>query len=197
MERGCRGKDYNEMQWSRANSFGLSRVACQRCRGLGVRPVWKLKQAPCGCVLRAVFRACFTRYRECVELTKYCSSVSLEYAGNKDGGRVYGRKIEEYMADVCLIAKRTLSEEEHQAFRFHFLLGADWKLCAKRLNLNRGNFYHMVYRIEEKLGRAFAELEPYPLYPVADYFSGTVRRARARSRVGMAETWEAQLPLTA
>jgi hypothetical protein len=149
--------------------------------------------------LRAIFRACFNRYRECAELTKYCSSVSLEYPANNDGGRFYGRKIEEYLADVCLVARRTLTEEEHRVFRFHFLLGANWKLCSRRLGLNRGLFYHMVYRIEEKLGRAFAEMEPYPLYPVADYFSGTIRRVPVKaSAPGLSSgSWAAELPLTA
>jgi hypothetical protein len=29
----------------------------------------------------------------------------------------------------------------------------------------------LVYRIEETLGRAFAEVAPYSLYPVAEYFN--------------------------
>jgi hypothetical protein len=138
--------------------------------------LWRGKQAPCKCVFRAVFRACFNRYRECVELGKYSSSVSLEFTQGKDGGRTYGRKIEEYMADLCLVAKRTLTEDEYQTFRFFFLLGADWKLCSRRQNLNRGNFFHQVYRVEEKLGQAFVETRPYALFPLADYFAGTVRR---------------------
>jgi hypothetical protein len=146
-----------------------------------------------------VFRACFNRYRECVALTRYSSSVSLEFSQGKEGGRTYGRKIEEYIADVSLVAKRTLTEEEHQMFRFYYLLGADWKLCMRRLNLDRGNFFHMMYRVEEKLGRTFAELEPYALYPVADYFAGTVRRAPRDSRtaMGVERRWEEGLPLSA
>lgn len=187
------------MQWNRASTFGLSKVACLHCGGQGLRSVWKFRTSPCRCVLRAIFRACFTRYRECAELTKYCSAVSLEYAGNggTDGGRVYGRKIEEYMADVCLVARRSLSEQENQVFRFYFLLGADWKLCAKRVNLNRGNFFHLVYRIEEKLGRAFAEVRPYPLYPVSDYFAGVVRRGPAPAESHRSHQWEGRAPLTA
>lgn len=188
------------MVWNRSNAIGMSRVACSRCGGAGVRTVWKAREAPCSCVFRAVFRACFNRYRECVEIGKYSSSVSLEFSKGKDGGRTYGRKIEEYMADLCLVAKRTLDESEHQAFRFHFLLGADWKLCCHRLNMDRGNFYHLVYRVEEKLGRAFAELRPYPLFPLSDYFAGTIRRAPARASaeaMPLAELWNAELPLSA
>jgi hypothetical protein len=188
------------MQWNRSNSIGMSRVACLRCGGAGVRTVRKIKEAPCNCVFRAVFRACFNRYRECVEIGKYSSSVSLEFSQGKDGGRTYGRKIEEYMADVCLVAKRTLDEDEHKAFRFFFLLGADWKLCCRRMNLDRGNFFHMVYRVEEKLGRAFAELEPYALFPLADYFAGTVRRgpkAQPTMAMSLARGWDDELRLSA
>jgi hypothetical protein len=64
---------------------------------------------------------------------------------------------------------------EYRLFRFHFLLGADWKLCARRLGVDRGNFYHAVYRIEQKLGRTFRELQPYPLFPLDEYFHGPSR----------------------
>jgi len=57
-------------------------------------------------------------------------------------------------------------------FRYHFLLGASWKLCTRKLEIDRGNFYHSVYRIEQKLGRAFRETEPYALFPVDEYFNG-------------------------
>jgi hypothetical protein len=80
------------------------------------------------------------------------------------------------MADFCLVSRRALNEQEHRIFRYHFLLGADWKLCCRKLNMDRGNFFHAVYSIEQKLGRTFAELEPYPLYPLRDYFSGTIHR---------------------
>src|SRR5262249_46655042 len=73
---------------------------------------------------------------------------------------VVGRKDEEYIADFCLVSRRALDEFEQRVFRYHFLLGADWRLCSRRLGIDRGNFYHAVYRIEQKLGRVFRELEP-------------------------------------
>ena len=33
----------------------------------------------------------------------------------------------------------------------------------------------LLYRVTAKLGRTFAELEPYPLYPLSDYFYGEHR----------------------
>jgi len=80
------------------------------------------------------------------------------------------------MADFCLVSRRVLSEEEYRVFRYHFLLGADWKLCCRQLKMDRGNFFHAIYRIEQKLGRTFAELEPYPLFPIRSYFSGVIQR---------------------
>jgi hypothetical protein len=98
------------------------------------------------------------------------------------------------------VAKRTLDEDEHRTFRFFFLLGADWKLCCQRLNIDRGNFFHQVYRVEEKLGRAFAETEPYALFPLADYFAGTVRRVPRRPAdlaMSLEQDWDAELQLSA
>lgn len=91
------------------------------------------------------------------------------------------RKKEEFMADFCLIAKRTLNDLESRVFRYHFLLGADWRLCTRQLKIDRGTFFHVVYRIEEKLGRAFAETEPYALFPLDDYFGGPVRQMPTRA----------------
>ena len=79
------------------------------------------------------------------------------------------------MADFFLIARRTLDARLFQLFRFHYLLGADWRLCSRRLGMDRGTFFHAVYRIERKLGKAFAETQPYGLYPLDEYFGGVVR----------------------
>jgi hypothetical protein len=156
--------------------IGLAKAACTHCQGLGVRPVYKNRVTPCNCVFRAVFRACYNRFRNCVAEGPHTSTVSLEFCRGRDGHRVYSRKNEEFMADFALIAKRTLDERQHQIFRFHFLLGANWKLCCQRLNMDRGAFFHDVYRIEKKLGKVFIELEPYPLFPLAAYFAGVIRR---------------------
>lgn len=80
------------------------------------------------------------------------------------------------MADFCLVSKRTLDEQQYQIFTNHFLLGADWKLCCRKLGMERGAFFHEVYRIEQKLGRTFRELEPFALFPLDEYFNSTCRR---------------------
>jgi len=87
------------------------------------------------------------------------------------------------MADFFLVGRRTLEELENEVFRYHFLLGADWKVCCRKLHMDRGNFFHTVYSIENRLGRVFAELTPYPLYPVAEYFAGVTRYDVQRAAV--------------
>ena len=92
-------------------------------------------------------------------------------AGHGPKGRVrVGRPHEEYLADVCLIAKRTLGALEHSVFRFHLLLGADWKACCRRLKIDRGTFFHAVYSVEAKLGRAFRTTQPVPDLPTCGLF---------------------------
>ena len=104
------------------------------------------------------------------------SKVTLTLCAGKDRRLTWVRKDEDYVADFCLVSRRTLDEFEYKVFRFHFLLGADWKLCCRQMKIDRGTFFHAVYRIQQKLGRAFREVSPYPLFPLTEYFGGTVRR---------------------
>jgi len=81
------------------------------------------------------------------------------------------------MADFVLVSRRVLGDDTHahRVFKYHFLLGADWKLCCRKLNVDRGEFFHDVYRIQQKLGRAFRELEPHALFPLDEYFGSAMR----------------------
>jgi hypothetical protein len=103
---------------------------------------------------------------------RFVSQASLESVQGSDNKRTWGRKDEEYLADFCLVSRRSLSSREYQIFKYHYLLAADWRLCCKKLKIDRGNFFHAVYKIEQRLGRVFRELKPYGLYPVKEYFSG-------------------------
>jgi len=163
------------MEWTRSETLALAAPGCNTCLGLGLRVGRKQTMHPCNCVLRAIFRACFERFRDCANREKYMSRVTLDPLPGKDRRGAWGRKDEEYMADFCLVSKRTLTEFEYPIFRYHFLLGADWRLCCRKLRIDRGNFFHAVYRIEQKLGRTFRELEPYALFPVSEYFHGPLK----------------------
>jgi hypothetical protein len=131
---------------------------------------------PCSCVLRGIFRVCYARFRQCIEKEKHMSHVRLALISGRDRRQVWGRRDEEYIADFCLVSKRFLDDSEHKLFRFHFLLGADWRLCCRQLKMERGSFFHEVYRIQQKLGKVFRELEPYALYPLDEYFGGTYKK---------------------
>jgi len=163
------------MQWNRSNTIGLASTTCCNCEGVGLRMVYKNHTVPCGCVFRSIFRICLNRFRECNLAEGISGTVSWEFCSGSNGCRSYARKREEFMADFCLISRRALEPAEHQLFRFYFLLGADWKMCARRLKVERGALFHAIYRIERKLGRALAETEPYGLFPLDEYFGGVTR----------------------
>ncbi len=136
----------------------------------------KEEPTPCNCVLRGIFRACYNRFRHCIEKEKHMTQARIQIIGATERRQVWGRRDEEYIADFCLVSRRYLDDVEYQLFRFHFLLGADWKLCCRRLKIDRGTFFHSIYRIQQKLGRVFRELEPYALFPLDEYFGGSVRK---------------------
>jgi hypothetical protein len=168
------------MEWTRSETLALATHACVQCHGLGLRGGDKNAKQPCNCVLRAIFRACLTRFYECSEKQRRPGKVTLEDVMGRETRRVWGRKDEEYVADFCLVSQRNLSEDEYRLFKFHFLLGAEWKLCCAKLKIDRGIFFHMVYRIEQNLGRIFRELEPHALYPLQEYFYGAAKYVSAK-----------------
>jgi len=175
------------MDWNRSNVIGLASASCSSCEGHGMRDARSETGRPCSCVFRAIFRACYRRFRDFASQSIDAGLVSLEHIDGPSGKRMYSLKREEYMADFNVIARRALTVNDYRVFRFTFLLGADWMAVCSRLNLDRGNFFHAVYRIEAILGRNFAELEPYPLYPLDEYFGGAVRKqsiAEVRRNMG-------------
>lgn len=167
----------SEMEWTRSDTIALANIACTQCHGVGLRLGRRGRMSPCNCVLRAIFRACYARFRHCATKEKYMSRISLEFIPGRERTSSWGRKDEEYMADFILVSRRTLSDFDFQIFKFHFLLGADWKLCCRRMKIERGDFFHAVYRVQQELGRVFRELEPYSLFPLDEYFHGSIQAA--------------------
>ncbi len=166
-----------EFEWNRSETIAMAKESCTQCQGVGLRERIKRSDAPCSCVLRGIFRACYARFRRCVVKEKHMSPVRFELVGGVERRTVWGRKDEEYIADFCLVSRRYLDDFEYKIFRYHFLLGADWRLCCRQLKVEKGILFHTIYRIQQKLGRAFRELSPYPLFPLDEYFGPTVRRA--------------------
>jgi len=168
----------NRMNWDRTETIGLAKESCVNCKGLGLLADQGAPNTPCGCVLRAVFRACYARYVFCVTKEKYMSKVCLVARQGKERKRCYERLLEDYIADFYLVSLRSLNAFERGLFRAHFLEGGDWRVCCRRLRVDRGIFYHAVYHIQQKLGRVFRELRPYSLFPLDEYFAGRIQRPR-------------------
>jgi hypothetical protein len=178
------------MNWTRSETIALARLSCHLCHGLGFRAADTVN--PCPCVLRQIFRTCHAKFRECTKRENYFTRASIRSSEGRTGLRHYALLDEEFIADFCLVARRTLNGGvdtpdtlAYKIFKFHHLLGASRTMCAKRLGLgrlDRGEFYNEVYRIEARLGKVFAELEPYALFPVDTYFFGNDRaKAAVRS----------------
>lgn len=167
------------MRLTRADALAMAKASCTFCHGFGMRPVLRASDVVCGCVWREVFRVVMRRFRACSRASYSVRCVQWDHCSGVTGYRAYSRPREEFCADVWLIAARVLLPADLRLFRLHYLLGADWRLCCPRLGIDRGNFFHRVYCVEELLGRSFAEVRPYPLYPLAAYFAGELRRGAA------------------
>jgi len=159
--------------WTRAETIALAAPGCRTCYGVGLcrlrRPP---TQVPCGCVLRRIFGACYRAYQqfsaapEAWRLSCHRANWSMIRA--------------EYCADFVLISRRCLHGREWEIFRLHMLEEREYRECCRRLGLDRGLFFHAVYRIQQKLGRAYAETTPYSLYPVDEYLYA--RRVRVHTQ---------------
>jgi hypothetical protein len=150
----------------------MSNIKCATCHGYGLRPGRNKREVPCNCVLRAIFRACYERFHGCFACDRHLSRVEMEYSDGKDTSRVYSRKNEEYIADFCLVSRNALTPLEYEIFKLHYLSGGEWSHCCRRLGINRGTFFYTAYKLEQKLGRVFRELQPYALFPLYEYFGG-------------------------
>ena len=54
------------MNWDRSQTIALAKTTCAHCHGYGMRIGRNEREVPCNCVFRAVFRACYVRFRDCV-----------------------------------------------------------------------------------------------------------------------------------
>jgi hypothetical protein len=105
------------------------------------------------------------------------TKVTLVPCHGKEQKRTYARLDEDYVADFCKVSRRSLSDFDYNIFRYHFLLGADWRLCCRQMGIDRGTYFHSLYRLQHRLGRVFRELQPYSLYPINEYFAGKLEKS--------------------
>lgn len=148
---------------------------CGKCRGRGL--IEGTVSQPCRCVLRNIFRVCHRKFVEC-QSPELCSQPRLDRLGGSGTHFHYGLKQQEYSADFVLTARRVLCARpvEWQVFWWHFVRGLGWKRCASLIGLSRGAFFHLIYIVEERVGRVLRETRPYSLYPLDEYFASTAGR---------------------
>ena len=187
-------------QWASTDTIALADHHCTFCLGFGMRGSYGSTMTVCKCVLRKIFRICLHRFRKCAAAAPRmtCTRLDpqrLERSGEHTSGEFssavcgrperirYGFPNEEYCADFLSIAKRVLGDGSrlHKIFKWHHIYGADYHLVNRKLGRDSEDrtICHEFYRIEERLGREFAECKPYGLYPLDEYFGVRIRGRRS------------------
>lgn len=150
--------------------IALARTGCARCLGVGwfIGGLSKKAEMVCGCVDRGVCRLVIRAYHFYSDQSGALIRTNLSQfsrPSNRQGGRANGRKAEEFTADVWLCAKRTLTPRQWNIFRRHHIGAEEWH----QFGMDKGTFFHEVYRLEQKLGHVFREQKPFPLFPIDEY----------------------------
>lgn len=166
----------------------LAKPTCVFCRGLGLsRTPVRQKFRICSCVYRGIFRQCLQRYREIASTQRQGIAIEVGH-----GAANCTRPREEYLADFLAVSRRALrTNEQRLVFDQHCMDCLDWRTVMGRAKLNRGDFWHAVYCIQEQCGRALVTVQPYRIFPLDEYFGvsratlaqakgGTVRRLEVR-----------------
>lgn len=156
--------------WTHDKVFALAWMKCVKCRGVGLT-IRKTRMQPCGCVTRRAFNTCLGKYHR-IQATqdRLRGTTPVLNPGGRDLRFTWSRKSEEFCADFFLLSKRALNSVEWGIFELFMLQGHNWRYCTAKLKMQRGPFFHAVYKIREILGRAFMETRPYPLFPLDQYF---------------------------
>jgi hypothetical protein len=143
--------------------IGLALGSCYACQGTGwcgprLR-TWRPRERVCHCVYRRVFGVCWARYREIAATGGGAARMEIGASGY-----VASLVGAEYLADCLLVARRTLSPYplERAVFETHIVGGLAWaqsvvRLARMGLLLSRGNFFHAVYRAQQRVGQAYLE----------------------------------------
>lgn len=186
-------------QTSGASPVALSKPTCRRCRGRGL-VASRGGYRTCVCVYRRVFRACLGSYHHCEASMGSAGTVQFERVGHAQGrcAIVASFKRAEYAADFIMLARRALAHRpvELAVFEAYHVADLEWLAAVPRVNrilhlprpLNRGSFFHAVYRAEGLIGAAIVSTRPYSLFPPRQYFAGftmsatSLNASRVRSR---------------
>ena len=181
------------IDWTRGSALALARNQCTCCHGSGLTLDRRGCFRPCDCVSRNIFRLVIERrqiLRSPVSsgMEILAAILSAPQKGGKRRGTTWGFKTAEFCADVDLCVNRTLRGRDRKIYWLHFH-GLDGDALARKLGCTRPYVYRRLQEIEAKLGRKFAEMAPYPLYPVDEYFCGRAivrRHARIQNHLEQA-----------
>ena len=167
-------KDRSEYEAKASEWLQLADSHCHHCEGYGLLLVPRRHYPVCNCVYRAVFRRVLGKYRASDIGGRNVMVVSHH-------GITNSFPAQEYRADFELTCSRLLRKDPMQwyVWRLHVLDKVQWKPCIGMLEVilkkkvDRGTFFHAVYRVETTCGKELIQMLPYPLYPIDVYFSYT------------------------
>lgn len=176
------------------SALAMAESRCTTCRGFG--EVWRGPHAGkpgrwrvCGCVWRAAFRACLGKHHYCQSHGMGAVRVVQFERKSQPGGRTLllrGHRNVEFSVDFLLVARRALAGRaiERAVFDVHCVGGREWRAALAEINrklgatlprpLDRGQFFHALYRLQALVGQALVETKPYRLYPLDEYFGGAM-----------------------
>lgn len=135
-----------EMSWCRE-------LASESCRCLNGRTD---KDEMCPCVADEIFERCYRHFE-------------TDVRGIQSSKRIM--KVSEYRADFVRIVERTLGKDtlNHRVFRYHYYLGADEALIARRLLRSAFRVTTCLAELRYRCALAFLRTQPYGIFPVGGY----------------------------
>ncbi len=103
-------------------------------------------------------------WAECYELWLECKAGSTGSVRARIGAVDFGRPVEEYCADLFVVARRKLTLYELVIFTRAYIWQWDPHRCWRSLKIDRMDFYRQAEGIQLKLGRAFCENGLRPIH---------------------------------
>jgi hypothetical protein len=143
--------------WAEIDPTVVSLRQCRYCHGEGFVRGRGAERRPCDCVLRGIFYAATEYVREW--WTGEIPDCSTRWT--------FGYRAKELRVDIDLAAKAVLGAADYRIFDLRFTLGLDWPACCRVLRMDRGAFWHRVYRIAAIVG---AEIVERGIWPLGRYF---------------------------
>ena len=162
------------MQWNRSNAIGLALASCTQCGGARhARNPPEVRKgraiASFGQFLEPVTTVFASMPRTARKPGRFRSSVPK----GRSGIVCTSRKREEYMADFSIVTRRVLTESGVQALSIRLLSRGG--LAAVQPLPGTGPRQFLPPPLSDRgetRPRYYAEMEPYPLYPLDEYFGG-------------------------